>query len=463
MRLVVVAALAGCGRIGFDPVGGDSSVPAVPITSLPALTSGPDPDWVRDLAATGDGYLVALDAGSAFAIDGGSPSFRGGTQDAYVISLAPDGAVRWTASCGSSGQDLAVAVAADPDGNVYFGGGMVTDDANVPGTGNLDCGGGPMPSSGFMAFVASFTPAGALRWAHTYPSADPTPGMQIDAVRGLAWAGDRLVATGFVHGNVDFGAGNSPPLGTGDDGFVLDLDANGGFLQLHRFGTNVLVHALAIGADGTRYITGEYSGTVDFGAGTLVTGGTAAMIVAYDASGAPTWARSVGDAGTTVGRGIAIGANGDTYTVGSFDTSLTSPNQLVALGANDGFIAEFTPAGQAVQAIQVGSPGCEYMKAIAAAGPEIAVVGSYSSPFAFGGNPPPAPTGQDGFVATYGLDGTPHGIATITGAQDDSIEAIAVAPNGVLVGGWLDRPAGTCGQGLIYDAHDATLELLQPQ
>jgi hypothetical protein len=110
--------------------------------------------WTRVLGGSGEdyAYVSALDAagnllvggrsgpafpvtpgaaGTAFA--GGFPIGPHGATDGFLMSLTPDGALRWATYVGSSGDDIIRAIEPLPDGRTAVAGGMM-EAANLPVT-----------------------------------------------------------------------------------------------------------------------------------------------------------------------------------------------------------------------------------------------------------------------------------------------------------------------------------------
>jgi hypothetical protein len=138
------------------------------------------------------------------------------------------------------------------------------------------------------------------------------------------------------------------------DAFVSKLDSAGNMLwtiQLGGLGADrgeyVNVDAL-----GNVYVTGSFSGTVDFdpGPGTAsftAAAGTDAFVAKYDAAGNYIWAVSFAESGNSTGKALGIDVNANVYVTGNFSGAITFTNgtSYTSLGGNDVFICKLNAAG----------------------------------------------------------------------------------------------------------------------
>lgn len=103
----------------------------------------------------------------------------------------------------------------------------------------------------------------------------------------------------------------------------------------------------AVDQSGNRYVTGGFSGTVDFdpGAGTAnftsTDAGTDIFITKHNPAGALIWATTLGGVGVDRGAGIAVDENGNVYVSGLFRTSITYNSTTINSNASqDIFLAK---------------------------------------------------------------------------------------------------------------------------
>ncbi len=110
------------------------------------------------------------------------------------------------------------------------------------------------------------------------------------------------------------------------------------------------------------YMTGMLSDTAIFGTDTLrCSGNTDVFIAKYDNAGNAMWAKRSGSSLASpshkdAGEAITVSKAGDVFVTGSFiDTSFFDNVTLISNGANDFFVAKYTPQGNLVWAKGYGS------------------------------------------------------------------------------------------------------------
>jgi hypothetical protein len=201
------------------------------------------------------------------------------------------------------------------------------------------------------ALVASFTPAGALRWARIFrerPAAGPTgeadtfpTAMAVDPRGGMLLAGS-------FGGSLDLGAG---PISAGapdvDATFVVRLDSNGR-AQWSRALAGARVASLAVDRAGEALLTGSFTGTIDLGGGRLSSAGGADVLVAGLArgDGRTLWTARHGDAADQRGVAVAAGPGRRAWLSGGFagtlDLGCGGDGYLTSGSDRDLFLAEIT-------------------------------------------------------------------------------------------------------------------------
>ncbi|MCC6384834.1 MAG: T9SS type A sorting domain-containing protein [Bacteroidia bacterium] len=178
-------------------------------------------------------------------------------------------------------------------------------------------------------------------------------------------AAGNVYATGKMAGTADFDPGTGVfnlVSNGGDDMFIAKYSATGSLLWAHNVGgvsTETSI-AMALDASGNCYVTGRFSGTVDFdpGAGTstiTASGAFDVYIVKINSSGNFVWAKNFGGTFGTFVDDLYLDASANVYTVGTFQTTTDfdpSPAvfNLVSDGGQDTYIAKLDASGNFVWA-----------------------------------------------------------------------------------------------------------------
>jgi hypothetical protein len=268
-------------------------------------------------------------------------------EDALFFKLDPKGGVVFTKQL--SGTDLLTVDA--------FRAGASGDMAIAGETfGEIDLGGGVLSGEKGVTFAARFDPSGAHVWSKALPAVGISDCL-LDA------QGDVLL-TGWFYGTVDFGGGPITSQ-TNDDEYVVKFGPSGEHLWSKRFGPtggdgpgHVIV---ALDAQGNVYVSGGFTGTWDFGGGTLTAKGKSdAFLAKLDPAGNYLWARSYGQGDGQAAAQIAVDAGGHVLLAASFlgtidfgAGALHSSNKL----APDIAIARIGADGQALWSRRFGQGG----------------------------------------------------------------------------------------------------------
>ena len=280
-------------------------------------------------------------------------TYNGGSSDAFVAKLAPDGAsVVFSTYLGAGGADSAADLAVDASGAVFVAG--TTDSAafpTTPGAHDTTFGGG-----GTDGFVTKLSPAGETLAYSTYLG-----GAGPDAGNGVAVAAGGEVAVAGVTGSADFattqGAFDETFNGGATDAFAARLSAAGDALAFSTFlggGGDDEAAAVAVDASGAAYVTGHTdsaafpttSATFD---GTA-NGGDDAFVVKLSAAGsALVYSTYLGGADDDHGTDVGVDGSGTAFVVGStgsssFPTTFGSFDRTFN-GESDAFVTRFASSG----------------------------------------------------------------------------------------------------------------------
>jgi hypothetical protein len=160
-----------------------------------------------------------------------------------------------------------------------------------------------------------------------------------------------VYTTGRFAGTVNFGAGNVVSAGNYDV-FVTKLNASGTHQWTTKLGGTGSDggYEVAVDSSGNVYTTGYFNGTVNFG-GTNVTsaGSTDVFVTKLNASGVHQWTTTFGGTGADYGYGVAVDSSGNVYTTGYFSGTVNfGAGNVVSAGILDVFVTKMNASGQLI-------------------------------------------------------------------------------------------------------------------
>jgi len=267
--------------------------------------------------AQGNIYLAGTTHSPNFRVKNGAQSHLAGRSDLFVSKLDSAGNIVYSTYIGGSGDDVATAMAVDPQGGVYVTG--TTTSTDFPTTSRAYSPSVPAASGGIgiVSFVLKLAPDGSVAYA-TYLFNASTAAAAIAVDR----AGSAYLA-GFSYGGIVTTPGAYrtactciPPAGSisffsYNDAFLTRLDPTGSALIFSTYlGAQVVPGGLAVGADGSAYVAGAPTGS---GAdGVFLLNATGTSLVASAATGVSAQA-------------IALSADGSVYLGGPAATLRATP------------------------------------------------------------------------------------------------------------------------------------------
>lgn len=457
----VVGVTTACGRVGFELLGDgeggrDGAVDTTTAPDAAAATGatvsatrfgGAGNDEAYDIVVAGDGTVLATGTFEGSITFGATTLTGAGLEDVFVASFDPDGTPRWARGFGATGTDRGQAIAVDAAGRSYVCGLF---------SGSVDFGGQVRAAAGMWdVFVAAYEVSGALRWVRTAGSvgADFAYDLAIDP-------GGNVLVTGYYEGDVDFGAGTLPSLGT-RDAFVAKYDASGVLAWARGFGSagSDAGQGVASTATGDVIVGGTLGGPTDFGAGAigaaggsfvleLATGGTTTraraltavvvwdldvdrrdgkivtaarvlpgtdlgagvlptpmgtsdgLVATFAADHAPSWHQAFGGTLADLTLGITVDGAGNTYAIGLGGPSIDfGAGTIPGAGEQDINVTSHDPLGGLRWARMFGGPNQDrgYGIAVAPSG-AVYVSGRFSGTADFGTGPLTSAGGNDMFL-----------------------------------------------------------------
>lgn len=312
------------------------------------------------LDQAGNVYVTGYFLGTAD-FDPGAGTFNlvsAGSNDAFISKFDVSGNLVWAKSIGGTGSDRGLAIALDAVGNVYTAGHFESTVDFDPGPATYTL----ITASLTDVFISKLDASGNFVWAKSMGGVDydTAESMAVDA-SGNVYTTGRF---GFMGNAPDFDPGPGTytlaPAG-GYDIFVFKLNAFGNFVWAQKIGSagDDYGNSIVLDPQGNPYVTGRFSGTVDFDGGPATytmasVGGSDVFVIRLDAAGNLVWSRSVGGMADDVAYSIGFNA-GSVYLTGSFmgtvdfDPAPGSFNLSAVSTGSDIFILKLKPRETGLQ------------------------------------------------------------------------------------------------------------------
>jgi len=288
---------------------------------------GPTLAVAADLTIDGAGNASVTGAFTSPTDFGSGLEDPGSERWTFLLSLDAEGNHRWARTFAGSFV-AGHGVAADDEGNT-FAVGTFTDSINIDGRMRASAGDRDV-------FLVSFDQDGTYRWDRTFGGTGSDQGM------ATAYSGrDRLVAVGSFSSPIDFGNGIRTPTGT--DLFVLDLDTDGNrHWDRHFDGRSELVgRAVTVDSSRSTFVTGFYTGEVDFGGG-LRTGANRGFLFKLRDDGTYAWDQVWASTTSSAGHSVTVDALGEVHVAGSYVGTIDFGVGSHTTTSRSGFILSIT-------------------------------------------------------------------------------------------------------------------------
>ena len=183
-----------------------------------------------------------------------------GSRDIFIQKLDSDGNLIWVRGMGGPNSDIGNSIAVDNLGNVYCTGyfSSISDfDPNEENSNLL------MSNGSWDIFIQKLDSEGNLVWAKGIGGTSDDVGNSIAIDNN-----GNIYTTGRFSGTVDFDPNDGTYYleGEGEDVFIQKLDSEGNLIWAKRVGGTGTGDGLSIKVDKMKniYITGYFSGTIDF-------------------------------------------------------------------------------------------------------------------------------------------------------------------------------------------------------
>ncbi len=363
-----------------------------------------------------------------------------------VRTLVIDPGLIWSTFVGGSALDNAAAVAVDPSGAAATAG--LSNSGDYPTTaGAFD----PSHNGAFDVFVSRVDSTGTSLVYSTFigdTSTDGATGVAVDTT-GAAYACGWTTSPGFP---VTAGAYDTT-FGSGDNGFVLNLDPNGALVYSTFVGSDMDPAGLGVDFSGAAVVVGSVFaasglattvGAFDTSFGSPGTGEGFALRLNASGTGA-IYSTFLGGLNNDNAYAVSVASNG-TATVAGRTGSSTFPTTPGAYdtsfnGNVDAFVTQLNPIGAAVFSTYLGGTGNDPAFAVAASAAGTVIAGWTTSGATFPATAGAYDTAQSGptdaFVAKLNAAGTALVFATFLGGSgDDAAWTVGIdrAGNAVVAG-----------------------------
>lgn len=315
-----------------------------------------------------------------------------GASDVFISKLRNNGDFVWAKQFSGANYNNGNHIATDAKGNIYIVGGFqgVTD--FNPGSEVFSL----TPKGYKDAFVCKLDSNGSFVWAKQF-GGEVQMMDQCEALGVTVDSMDNVYTTGCIYyGKADFdpGVGSSVLTSAGDfDIFISKLDSSGDFIWANRIGGTYrdMPGKIACERNGNIYLTGYFTGSVDFDPGTGVRTLSTSnyykdiFICKLNSSGTFSWANQFGVTnGEDIGRDISVDDRGNVYTTGTyyyggtdFDPG-TGIYLLNSKSTSDVFICKHDSSGKFIWAKGVGGAGLNTIAySIAVTGGTVGITGSF--------------------------------------------------------------------------------------
>lgn len=237
-----------------------------------------------------------------------------GGLDIYVSKYDTSGNLIWAKRFGGTEDDDGSAIAVDSSGNVYFTGSFEGVADFNPGTEVYN-----LTSNGSSdIFVCKLDPDGNFLWAKQMG------GISNESGKGITVDGSgNVYVTGDFESTVDFDPGTGTNILTSNgktDLFICKFNTTGDFQWVRQIGAGDYDRGEALHMDNANnlFITGSFSGTVDFDPGDgiyeLTSTGTSGFVLKLNEMGDFEWATKLSN--NVTGYAIALDAHGNIYVGG---------------------------------------------------------------------------------------------------------------------------------------------------
>jgi hypothetical protein len=254
-------------------------------------------------------------------------------------------------------------------------------------------------------------------------------------------AGASYVA-GFMKGTVDFGGGGITSSG-GADVYLVKYSTSGSFVWANHYGStgDDYGKAIAIDPSGNVFVTGYFTGSVNFGGTTLTsaTSTSSGFLAKYSSSGTLVWAKRLSSgASPDAGNAVTSDASGTPVVAAIlYGTSDYGGGPLTTAGGQDIVLVKYSAStGAYVWSRRIGGVAYEAPLTVAAdqSTGDVVLTGDFNGSTDFGGGTVTTAGAYDVFVAKYAsASGAYVWAKRFGGATSDRAASVAIDGSGNVV------------------------------
>lgn len=397
-----------------------------------ALMGGIDDDLSQGVAVDGSGNVYVTGYFNSTANIGNTSATSAGFSDIFLAKYNSSGNLLWVQSAGGAFGDIGYDVAIDGNGNVYITGAFQATATFGKNTVNEAI----IGSSGIAdIFLAKYNSNGVFQWVRSAGGAAADRGQAI-----ALDANGSVYVTGNYQGTANFNiTPNITTLTSAGmrDIFLAKYDSNGTFQWVKSAGGASDDFGIDIGLDnsGKVYITGYYSGTINFGSiSKTAMGDTEIFLTKYDPVTADwVWVQSSGGTGSDYAYCLAVDGSGNAHIAGNYGGTAAFGDTTLNSTSGNAYIAKYNGSGmlqwvrstsgynpKVPQGIVLDGSGNAYM------------TGYYFYTASFGTISTTAAGQSDIFVAKYNNNGIIQWVKSAGGANFEYARGIAAKENGSL-------------------------------
>ncbi|PCC67924.1 hypothetical protein SAMN02745121_04733 [Nannocystis exedens] len=322
----------------------------------------------------------------------------GDSGDDCLDDVECSGKLEWLRRSGDAAVQQATDVAVLSDGSVVVVGNFTGELGTAPDviTATTD----PLEGD---AFILRLDPGGEQVWIRSLAGA----GLQ-SASAVVALSDDRIAVAGRFAGQLMLDPHQVDGVGP-NPAFVAVVDPDGASSVLHVFGgDDVAALDLAVAPGDDLVVVGRYDGDILIGADKSTSNARDLFAVGLDPVAGPTWSWLPHSTADQTAHAVAVAPTGDVFIGGELESGLEIADINLLGQGLDGFIAGLDVEGVPQWGAQIGGPGDDRARALAAA-PDgsfvVAGVHSGGLDFGEGSLPDPGAGKLGGYIAAFDAEG----------------------------------------------------------